>query len=65
MVQDSLKSYLQFFQPCLKINGQCSIQHVFQCDPAQEDRLTPDLPVNRPFDNGLAQERCKMAHFLS
>ena len=65
MVQDSLKSYLQFFQPCLKINGQCSIQHVFQFDPAQEDRLTPDLPVNRPFDNGLAQGRCKMAHYLS
>ena len=33
MVQDSLKSYLQFFQPCLKINGQRSTQHVFQFDP--------------------------------
>ena len=65
MVQVSLKSYLQFFQLRLKINGQCPIQHVIQFDPAQEDGLTPDLPVSRPFDNGLAQERCKLAHYLS
>lgn len=63
MVQ--VKKLFTIFQRRLKINGQCPIQHVIQFDPAQEDGLTPDLPVSKPFDDGLAQERCKLAHYLS
>ena len=65
MVQVSLNSYLQLFQLRLKITGQCPMQYVIQLDPAQEDGLTPDLPVSKLFGNGLALGRCKLAHYLS